>query len=141
MEERQACGKLIKQINDELRKNANNAMRSQDMTVAQLDALLELACAPEKQRTLKELEQSLHVAQSTAAGIIARLEQKGFVEGFGDTTDRRIKLVRITPAGIDCANSAKQGMLEAEAQLLSGLTETERDIFFTLLKKVRDSLG
>ena len=141
MEERQACGKLIKQINDELRKNANNAMRSQDMTVAQLDALLELACAPEKQRTLKELEQSLHVAQSTAAGIIARLEQKGCVEGFGDTTDRRIKLVRITPAGIDCANSAKQGMLEAEAQLLSGLTETERDIFFTLLKKVRDSLG
>lgn len=141
MEERQACGKLIKQINDELRKNANNAMRSQDMTVAQLDALLELACAPEKQRTLKELEQSLHVAQSTAAGIIARLEQKGFVEGFGDTTDRRIKLVRITPAGVDCANSAKQGMLEAEAQLLSGLTETERDIFFTLLKKVRDSLG
>ena len=141
MEERQACGKLIKQINDELRKNANNAIRSQDMTVAQLDALLELACAPEKQRTLKELEQSLHVAQSTAAGIIVRLEQKGFVEGFGDTTDRRIKLVRITPAGIDCANSAKQGMLEAEAQLLSGLTKTERDIFFTLLKKVRDSLG
>ena len=141
MEERQDCGKLIKQINDELRKNANNAMRSMDMTMAQLEALLELDRAPEKQRSLKELEQRLHVAQSTAAGIIARLEQKGFAEGFGDTTDRRIKLVRITPAGIDCANSARQGMLEAEAQLLSGLTETERDIFFTLLKKVRDSLG
>ena len=141
MEEQQACGKLIKQINDELRKNANNAMRSQDMTVAQLDALLELERAPEKQRSLKELEQSLHVAQSTAAGIIVRLEQKGFVESFGDTADRRIKLVRITLAGKDCANSAKQGMLEAEAQLLSGLTETERDIFYTLLKKVRDSLG
>ena len=35
---------------------------------------------------------------------------------------------------------AKQGMLKAEAQLLSGLTETERDIFYTLLKKVRSSL-
>ena len=140
MEERQDCGKLIKQINDELRKNANNAMRAQDMTVAQLDALLELDHAPEKQRSLKELEQSLHVAQSTAAGIIARLEQKGFVESFGDVADRRIKLVRITPAGTDCANSAKEGMLEAEARLLSGLTETERDIFYTLLKKVRSSL-
>ena len=141
MEERQACGKLIKQINDELRKNANNAMRSQDMTVAQLDALLELERAPERQRSLKELEQSLHVAQSTAAGTITRLEQKGFAESYGDTADRRIKLVRITPAGIDCANTAKKGMLEAEEQLLSGLTETERDIFYTLLKKVRDSLG
>ena len=141
MEKRQACGKLIKQINDELRKNANNAMRSMDMTMAQLEALLELDRAPEKQRSLKELEQRLHVAQSTAAGIIARLEQKGFVESFGDVADRRIKLVRITPAGIDCANTAKEGMLEAEEQLLSGLTETERNIFYTLLKKVRSSLG
>ena len=141
MEERQDCGKLIKQINDELRKNANNAMRAQDMTLAQLDALLELDHAPEKQRSLKELEQSLHVAQSTAAGIIARLEQKGFIESFGDVADRRIKLVRITPAGTGCANSAKEGMLVAETRLLSGLTETERDIFYTLLKKVRSSLG
>ena len=140
MEEQQVCGKLIKQIHDELRKNANNAMRSQDMTMAQLDALLELDRAPEKRRSLKELEQSLHVAHSTVAGIITRLEQKGFVECFGDAADRRIKLVRITLAGMDCANSARQSMLEAEAHLLSGLTETERDIFFVLLKKVRNSL-
>ena len=141
MEEQRICGKLIKQIHDELRKNANNAMRSLDMTMAQLDALAELDSAPEKQRSLKELEQRLHVAQSTAAGTIARLEQKGFVESFGNAADRRIKLARITPAGMDCANSARQGMQEAEARLLSGLTETERDIFYTLLKKVRDSLG
>ena len=140
MEKRQSCGKLIKQIHDELRKNANNAMRSQDMTMAQLDVLLELDCAPEKRRSLKELEQILHVAQSTAAGIIARLEQKGFVESFGDTADRRIKLVRITPAGTDCANSARQSMLEAEARLLCALTETERDIFFALLEKVHASM-
>ena len=88
MEERQACGKLIKQINDELRKNANNAMRALDMTVAQLEVLLELDSAPEKQRSLKELEQRLHVAQSTAAGIIARLEQKGFAEGSPTATSQ-----------------------------------------------------
>lgn len=141
MEEQRICGKLIKQIHDELRKNANNAMRSLDMTMAQLDALAELDSAPQKQRSLKEMEQRLHVAQSTAAGTIARLEKKGFVESFGDAADRRIKLVRITPAGSDCVNSARQGMLEAETRLLSGLTETERDIFFTLLKKVHNSLG
>lgn len=140
MEEQRVCGRLIKQIHDELRKNANNAMRSLDMTMAQLDALAELDSAPEKQRSLKELEQRLHVAQSTAAGTITRLERKGFAKSLGDPADRRIKLVRITPAGIDCVHSAKQGMLKAEARLLSGLTETERDIFFTLLKKVHDSL-
>lgn len=140
MEKQRDCGMLMKQINDELRKNANNALRSQRLTIAQLDALVELDQAPEGQRSLKELEQILHVAQSTAAGIIIRLEQKGFVEGVGDTEDRRIKRVRITPAGVECIRTALHFREEAEAQLLSGLTEPERDIFYMLLKKVRDSL-
>lgn len=140
MERQRDCGPLIKQINDELLKNANNALRSQDMTMAQLEVLTELERAPDKQRSLKELEQILHVAQSTVVGIVARLEQKGFVEGFGASADRRVKLVRITREGAACANSAKHHRAEAEERLLSDLTQTERDIFYTLLKKVRDSL-
>ena len=140
MDTSQDCGLLMKQINDELRKNANNALRPQDLTIVQLDTLLELERAPEGQRSLKELEQILHVAQSTAAGIIARLEQKGLVEGFGDAEDRRIKRVRITPAGLECIRTALHFRAEADEKLLSGLTETERDIFYTLLKKVWDSL-
>ena len=134
------CGELIKQINDELQKNANNALRSSDMTMAQLGALMELNRCAEKQLTLKELEHQLHIAQSTAAGIISRLEQKGLVEGFGDAKDKRIKLVKITPKGIECVADAVQGMSRAEDALLSRLTETEKSIFFSLLKKVRESL-
>lgn len=140
MEPRKDCGSLLKQINDEMRKNANNAMRAQDMTLAQLEALVQLEQAPDGQHSLKELEQLLHVAQSTAAGIISRLEQKGHVEGFGDAGDRRVKLVRITPAGRACVCAALHHRAEAEERLLSGLTEAERDIFYLLLKKVRDSL-
>lgn len=134
------CGLLIKQINDELQKNANNALRSSDMTMAQLGALMELNRCPENQLTLKELERRLHIAQSTAAGIISRLEQKGLVEGFGDPEDKRIKLVKITAKGTSCVASAEQGMSDAEDMLLSSLTDTEKSIFFSLLKKVRDSL-
>ena len=37
-----------------------------------------------------------------AAGVVARLEQKKLVEGFGNAEDRRIKMVRITPLGEQC---------------------------------------
>lgn len=140
MEMQRDCGLLIKQINDELRKNANNALRAEGMTMAQLEVLIQLEQAPEGTRSLKELEQLLHVAQSTVAGIISRLEQKELVEGFGDAADRRIKLVRITPAGIECTRTARYHQIEVEKRLLSSLTEAERDIFCLLLKKVRDSL-
>ena len=140
MEDKLDCGRLIKQIHDEIQKTVNNALRSQDMTLAQLEALLELDQAPENQLSLKELERRLHIAQSTTAGIIMRLEQKGFVEGFGDSGDRRIKLVRLTPAGANCLILAQESRTEIEGKLLSSLTETEGHIFFTLLKKVRNTL-
>ncbi|MGN0479030.1 MAG: MarR family winged helix-turn-helix transcriptional regulator [Hominenteromicrobium sp.] len=134
-----ACGAMIKQIHDELEKNANNAMRAQGITLAQCSALLELNNVPEKQMPLKELEKRLHVAQSTAAGIVIRLEQKGLAEGFGDPEDKRIKMVRITPSGMECCRHAELNIQQTEAALLSGLTETERSSLLNLLKKVRDA--
>lgn len=110
------------------------------MSVAQVGTLLALKDMPEGQCSLKEMEQILHVAQSTAAGIVVRLEQKGLVEGFGSPEDKRIKMVRITPAGEECCIQAEQCMEATEKRLLSGLTETESSIFYSLLVKVRDSI-
>lgn len=135
-----SCGILMKQIGDEMQKRADNKMRSWDMTMAQAGALLALNDAPEKQLSMKQLEKVLCIAQSTTAGIISRLEQKGLVEGYADTVDKRIKLVRITQAGIDRVLETKRDMIHSEEMLLSGLTETERDILYSLLKKIKYSL-
>ena len=140
MKEAISCGMLIKQINSTLEKNANNTLREQDLTIAQVSALLTIRDFPEQQISLKELEKLLHVAQSTTAGIISRLEQKGLVTGFGDAFDKRIKLVKITPLGEQYCKSAEQNMTEAEENLLSGLTETEKSIFRSLLQKVQETL-
>ena len=140
MEERKECGALIKKINDELEKNANNALRAQDLTFSQIHALLELDAAPDGQLPLKELERRLHVAQSTAAGIVSRLERKGLVQAFGDPEDRRVKVVKITSEGVERVQKADLDRIQAEKLLLSGLTETEKSIFYSLLKKVCDTL-
>lgn len=130
------CGALIKQIHDELEKKANALLRQQDLTLSQMNVLMELEAVPEHQLTLKELEGLLHVAQSTAAGIVVRLEQKGFVESFTDASDRRVKMVAITPSGLACCQNAASDVKDMENQLLSGLTETEKTLFRDLLEKV-----
>ena len=132
-----SCGALLKQINDELGKRANNAMRPQDVTMTQFSVLMALR---HSSMPLKELEQSLHVAQSTAVGVVARLEKKGFIVSLNDPDDKRIKRIRITDAGVECCRAAEKNMNQAEEELLAGLTETEREIFRMLLCKVRDSL-
>lgn len=140
MEKDSTCGMLIKQINSTLEKNANNSLREQGLTFAQVSALLTIRNSPEQELSLKELEKLLNIAQSTTAGIISRLEQKGLVEGFGDSADKRIKLVKITSLGEKYCQRAEQNMKEAEENLLSGLTETEKSIFNSLLQKVKDTL-
>lgn len=141
MTEAGACAVLIRQIHTELEKNANNSLRQDDLTMSQISVLIELAQAEGNQMELKRLEQLLHVAQSTAAGIVRRLEQKGFVEGFGSPEDKRIKMIRITPEGLACCEKAKANAQDAETQLTSALTDTERTILVSLLQKVRDSFS
>ena len=141
MTEAGACAVLIRQIHTELEKNANNSLRQDDLTMSQINVLIELAQAEGNQMELKRLEQLLHVAQSTAAGIVRRLEQKGFVEGYGSPEDKRIKMIRITPEGLACCKKAWAGAQEVETQLTSALTDTERTILVSLLQKVRDSFS
>ena len=140
MQKNYLCGALIKQIHDEIEKKANALLRQQDLTLSQMNVLMELEALPEHQLTLKELEGLLHVAQSTAAGIVVRLEQKGFVESFTDENDRRVKKVAITPAGMECCKNAASDVTEIETKLLSGLTEDEKVLFLDLLEKVFNAL-
>ncbi|MGN1000034.1 MAG: MarR family winged helix-turn-helix transcriptional regulator [Faecousia sp.] len=134
------CGFYIKHISDVLQRDSNNALRAKDLTLAQVTVLLLLESSPNGETSLKELEKQLQVAQSTAAGIIVRLEHKGFVEGYGSSEDKRVKMVRITEAGRACCADSHANMKQAEERLLSSLTETERILLAALLEKVSDSM-
>ena len=94
----------------------------------------------QKQRSMKELERTFCVAQSTVAGIISRLEQKGFIEAFGDASDKRIKVVHITPAGEVCCREAAGYMAEAEQMLLHGFSEDEKALFNQLLARAAENI-
>ena len=140
MQKNDLCGALIKKIHDEIEKKANTMLRQQELTLSQMNVLMELEAIPGHLLTLKELEGLLHVAQSTAAGIVVRLEQKGFVESFTDGNDRRVKKVRITAAGLECCKNASSNVKNIEMKLLSGLTESEKVQFLDLLEKVFHAL-
>ena len=133
-------GLLFKQIHDRLEKQANNALRAKGLTMMQVSVLMALQQAADQRLSMKELERHFGVAQSTVVGIVSRLEQKGFVESFGDMADKRIKLVHITPAGKLCCAEAACQMDKAEETLLQGFSDEERKSLNRLLAKVADNL-
>lgn len=130
-----SCGFYLKQLNDSLAKNANHALKEDNLTIAQSGALLYLDGLPGKQAPLKQLEKALHVAQSTALGIADRLEGKGFLESFGSEEDRRIKLVRLTPAGQRICCKAIAHVTQTENTLLTGFSDAEKEQFLGMLRR------
>lgn len=135
-----ASAALIKQIHDRLEKKANNSLRSQELTMMQVSTLLALHDAQAQQLSMKELERHFGVAQSTVAGIVSRLEQKGLVEALSDAEDKRVKLVHITRAGEKCCTEAAGRMDEAEEALLRGFSEEEKAVLNHLLTRAVNNL-
>lgn len=134
------CGALLKQINDIMEKNANNALRGQDLTISQSGVLVLLDGKEEKTATFKELEKSFGVSQPTMVGLLSRLEQKNLVEILVDPDDKRIRRAHLTQEGADKCKEGYKHMKLAEEMLLSNLTEEERAEFLRILIKIRGSM-
>lgn len=141
MEDNLSCSILLKQLHDVQEKNINNTLRNLDLTFSQINVLRALVHSADKQMSLKELEKILHVAQSTTARIVAKMESKGLIESFGDVSDKRIKYIRLTQYGEQYSSNAKQKLEEEETRLLSSLTETEKMVFVSLLQKITSNLS
>lgn len=132
----ESCLILIKELEIYIEKHMNNALKELDITATQAKTLTALLNFPGKQTTLKHLEKKLLLSQSVTVGIIKRLEQKNYVESFGDLEDKRIKIVKITPLGEQQCQCSNQILLKLEHDILSSLTKSEYLIFNKLLKKI-----
>ncbi|RKI43673.1 MarR family transcriptional regulator [bacterium D16-51] len=136
MSEANTFGMLIRQIHNALEKIANSQLKAKDLTLSQMTALVEILKAPTRKLTFKELEKCLSLAQSTTAGLIFRLEQKKLVSVSGDTDDKRIKYVEITPVGEKFCKEAKREIDDTEKKLLENLSAAERESLLSLLEEI-----
>ncbi len=79
----------------------------------------------------------------SSAGVtfrLDRLEQAGLIERQRDDQDRRVVYSALTDKGLEVINRTIEAHLEAEAALLHGLSEREREQLAKLLAKLERSI-
>ena len=133
-------GLLLKKISESMHRRANADLQQMDLTFAQMHVLVRLHHAPAYTLRLKELEGCFCLAQSTVAGLAARLEKKGLVETVADPADRRVKRIRLTRRGESVCEAGRENVRRSEAHLVSRLTEAERQELRRLLTIVYDTV-
>ncbi len=133
-------GWYIKRIDNALGKEANHNLQSHNITQQQAHALVILAHSPDHVLALKELESRFGAAQSTVAGLVARLEKKGLVEALHDPGDKRIKLVRLTTDGLAMHQACHQDVVNSETRLTALLSPEEKDQLLELLQRLYEAV-
>lgn len=73
---------------------------------------------------------------ATSGSVIGRLEAKGWVRREADPSDKRRKLLWVTPEGEKVALEMKRAVSRVQSRLLGPLSATERKQFGALLGKL-----
>lgn len=133
-------GWFIKRIDNALGKEANSNLQALNLTMQQNRVLIHLALAEGHTLSLKTLEEHFGAAQSTVAGLVSRLEKKGLIEALSDPADRRIKLVRLTEEGLRLNALSRQQVVASEARMTALLTEEEKALLLSCLKRVYEAV-
>lgn len=73
---------------------------------------------------------------ATIKGVVERLRAKGLVTSRSDLTDQRLRLVELTPEGVETFVRAEVQAQAARVETVEGLTQEEAAVFEALLAKL-----
>jgi DNA-binding MarR family transcriptional regulator len=105
-----------------------------DMTPVQFAALAAVAQRPRIDQA--RLSALIGYDRATIGGVIDRLESRGWLARSASRADRRVRLVRITPAGRKALARALPAVRTVQAMLLESLDAAERKRFERLCLKI-----
>lgn len=114
-------------------------LRRNNLTSAQLNALLVLRQAGSAGLLMGELGQRLVVTKSNVTGLVDRLEHQGLV-ARAEHRDRRATAVKLTPVGARLLNRVAPPHAAMLTQLAGCLDVAEKQALVTLLTKLRRGL-
>ncbi|BAA79243.1 putative transcriptional regulator, MarR family [Aeropyrum pernix K1] len=108
------------------------------LTPLQASILLYIYNSPPNHRTISSLVRELGVKQPTISDSVRALISKGLVTYEPHRSDRRVKILKLTPKGVEIAESLKSWQTVAAEAV--DLSRGEREALLELLLKYMASL-
>lgn len=124
-----------------LAKEATRLLRPFGLTEAQLNVLMLLKYQSDGGGLSQtRLGRMLLVNRSNVTGLIDRMEEAGWVKRSAETGDRRVKRVKLTPAGRRILGRAEKVYMARIREVMAGLPDDGCAALCRILEKVRSRL-
>lgn len=119
-------------LDRQLRQNGLELSRSQWRVIGHLSRTDGL--------TQTQLAELLDIERAPLGTLIDKLESAKFVERRADASDRRLKRVFITPAGVNMLPTIIETAAEISEEITQGLTETQLAAMIDGLQIIKQNL-
>lgn len=112
------------------------------LSLADYDALVQLAIAPDRRLRMSELAERVVLSRSGVSRLVDRLEGQGLVARRACPTDARGSWAELTPFGLDRLRGAAPVHLRGvDAHFLAHIAEGDREVIVAALERVVRQLG
>lgn len=133
-----SVGYLVKRLQGLLHQSMSEALRDQQLTVAQYAVLT--AITEEPGLSNADLARRAFVTPQSTHRVLAELEELGLTERAPSPTHRRVLQAHVTQEGRRVLASAHAAVGEVEARMVDGLPEERVQQFRSLLERGVDNL-
>jgi MarR family transcriptional regulator, transcriptional regulator for hemolysin len=134
-----SVGYLIHEVSRLFRRRFEDEARIHGVTLPQWRALAEISHNTGISQVA--LAGCIDTDPMTISGILDRLEKRGLVERYADPNDSRAKLARMTEAGAQLVDTARNVGRELYENALEGLSAADRAKMIEGLRGIRDNLN
>ena len=91
--------------------------------------------------TTSQISRRVSLSQGTVTSILDRLEERGLIERYRSTKDRRVVHTRLTKAGIAALGNAPALLHDHFLEQFSNLSERRQREIVRVLRKVAEMMG
>jgi outer membrane protein TolC len=123
-----------------LRASADQRMRGHGLTGPAFGILCLLESSPGKSLTMHEIGEQLLVTPANVTGLIDTLERRGLVRRHSETSDRRVRTIRITPKGSRKLDEIHPEQHRFTQSLYADLSAKQKKTVIDALRLVRRAL-
>ncbi len=97
-------------------------------------------CAEEKAVFQKDIEKEFGIRRSTATNTLKLMEKNGLIKREHVAYDDRLKKLSLTDEAFKNIEQFEKDMKKINEILEKGISEEEREVFFTVLEKIKNNI-
>lgn len=131
-------GQLIKSAHNALNNDINRFASQYDLTGTQMSVIDFIARHNHHQVSQRAIEEEFNIRRSTTTTILQRMSKRQLITRSSSNTDRRQKIVQLSPQGEKMVPIVQRYIEEHDHQLLANYSEQEIAQFRQMLIEISE---